>query len=254
VVPFGPEEMLTMLPDLSSPYDSALREAIATVTERFDPVAIVVSGTIVRGTPLPASDFDIVVVHDQPWRQRVQCFFHGVPAELFVNPAYQIRHAFDYEARNARPVLAHMLATGTIVLDRTGIAGDLMVEATANLAQGPLVSPGWLALRRYGIATAFEDAVDLEQIDPERSRTLALLALTDAIDWWFPAHGHWRPRAKSLLADFQHHCPDLSVAARQAIRSSDLDQCLAETATVLTGTIDATGFFPWESTPEPVSP
>lgn len=243
-----------MLPDLSPPHTKALEEAIEAINERFDPEAIVVSGTIVRGNPQPSSDFDIVVIHDQPWRQRVQCFFNGVPAELFVNPAYQIRHAFEAEARDARPVLAHMLATGVIVLDRTGIAGELTAQATASLARGPHMDPAWLELRRYGIATAFEDAVDLELIDQSRSRTLALQALTDAIDWWFPAHGLWRPRPKSLLTNFEQHCPDLGATARQAISSSDLSQCLEHTATVLTGIIGATGFFPWESTPEAVSP
>jgi len=219
-----------------------------------DPSTIVASGTVIRGNPQPSSDLDFVVIHDQPWRQRVQRFFSGVPAEFFVNPAYQIRNAFDVQARDARPVLAHMLSTGVILLDRTGIAVTLQAEATANLARGPVVSPGWLELRRYGVATAFEDAVDLKQIDPDRSRTLALQALTEAIDWWFPAHGRWRPRSKSLLTEFQHHRPDLGATALQAISSSDLNQCLEHTAAVLTGTIGATGFFPWESTPEPVSP
>ena len=243
-----------MLPALSPPHDLALHQAIETITDRFAPVAIVASGTIVRGTPSATSDLDIVVIHDQPWRQRVQCFFNGVPAELFVNPAFQIRNAFVTEARDARPVLAHMLATGIIVLDRTGIGAELQAEANANLAHGPLVPTGWLELRRYGIATVFEDAVDLEEIDPDRSRTLAMQALTESIDWWFPAHGHWRPRSKSLLADFQQHHPALGETARQAIDAPHLDQCLAHTATVLAGTIEATGFFAWESTPEPVDP
>jgi hypothetical protein len=243
-----------MLSDLPSPYAEALREALVLIRDRFDPVAIVASGTIIRGTPSPSSDLDIVVIHEQPWRQRVQCFFQGVPAELFVNPAYQVRKAFAAEAREARPVLAHMLSTGTIELDRTGIALELQAEAAASLARGPQVDPAWLEFRRYGIATVFEDAVDIEYVDADRARTLALQALTEAIDWWFPANGRWRPRAKALFTEFEEHCPAMGDIARQAIRSSALPQCLARTATVLTATIGGTGFFPWESSPESIAP
>jgi hypothetical protein len=129
-----------------------------------------------------------------------------------------------------------------------------MAEAAANLARGPVIDSGQWTARRYAIATMFEDARDLTAVDPDRARTLALQALTDAIDWWFPAHGFWRPRTRSLLVEFERHHPDLGVTARQAVNSSDLRQCLNSTATVLTSTIGATGFFPWESAPEPVIP
>ncbi len=45
---------------------------------RYDPLGIVASGTIVRGSPGPSSDLDLYVIHAAPWRQRVQRRFNGV--------------------------------------------------------------------------------------------------------------------------------------------------------------------------------
>jgi hypothetical protein len=38
-------------PELPEPYDSALREAVAYVLDRVEPLGIIASGTIVRGNP-----------------------------------------------------------------------------------------------------------------------------------------------------------------------------------------------------------
>src|SRR5215208_6321758 len=97
-------------PPLPERYDRALREAVAYVRDRFAPAAIIAAGTILRGAPDPASDIDLVVVHHEPWRQRLQRFFGdpGVPVEIFVNPPAAIEHAFASEQARARPVMAHM--------------------------------------------------------------------------------------------------------------------------------------------------
>jgi hypothetical protein len=51
------------LPSLSPRYELALRAASEYVFSEFDPFAVVVSGSIVRGNPDPACDFDIIVIH-----------------------------------------------------------------------------------------------------------------------------------------------------------------------------------------------
>src|ERR1700733_3045561 len=60
------------LPELPGRYTPALRAALDYIFDNFRPFAIVVSGSIVRGNPDSSSDFDIVVLHDEAWRQRVQ--------------------------------------------------------------------------------------------------------------------------------------------------------------------------------------
>jgi predicted nucleotidyltransferase len=49
-------------------YRRAFDAAFQFIQVQFNPDGIVVSGTIARGNPDPASDLDVVVVHHQPWR------------------------------------------------------------------------------------------------------------------------------------------------------------------------------------------
>ena len=46
-------------PELPEPFASALRDLVDWVEARFDVIGLLASGTIVRGTPDPSSDFDI---------------------------------------------------------------------------------------------------------------------------------------------------------------------------------------------------
>src|SRR5687768_3080307 len=98
-------------PGLASPHAEALREAVEHAIARFSPVGIVAAGSIVRGAAGPTSDLDVYVLHGEPWRQRVQRRFRGVPAELFVNPPAAVRRYFETEHAARRPLTAHMLAT-----------------------------------------------------------------------------------------------------------------------------------------------
>ncbi|HYI24526.1 MAG TPA: nucleotidyltransferase domain-containing protein, partial [Thermomicrobiales bacterium] len=196
---------------LQEPYASALDEAVDYLRERYEPVAVVASGSVVRGTGHTGSDLDIVVIHEPPWRQRIQHVINGVPWEAFVNPEFQIRRQMEKDARAGRPVMAHMLDTGIIVLDTDGIAGKLVADAHTCLAAGPQVDPASLNFRRYGIATQFEDAVDLAVVDGDRSRTLLIEALVAGMKWWSLANGRWLPRDKDLFADLDRREPDLGM-------------------------------------------
>jgi predicted nucleotidyltransferase len=94
-------------PPLPSPYDEALRDAVAFILREVDPVGIIATGTIVRGTPHESSDLDVFVIHGAPHRRRIQRFFHGVPAEIFINPASTVRRYFAEECRDGRPITAN---------------------------------------------------------------------------------------------------------------------------------------------------
>ena len=80
----------------------------------FDPFAVVVSGSIVRGNPDPAGDFDIIVIHRHSWQRRVQKWFEGVPTEIFGNSPEWIESYLKQESAEGRPVMAHMLTTGVV--------------------------------------------------------------------------------------------------------------------------------------------
>ena len=100
------------------PYDRAIAELVAYARATWNPLGIVVSGSILRGEAGPTSDLDVNIVHAEPWRLRAQRRFAGVPAELFVNPPAQIRRYFASEHAAGRPCSAHMFTTGEI-----GVAG-----------------------------------------------------------------------------------------------------------------------------------
>ncbi|MEJ7902176.1 MAG: hypothetical protein WKF63_10035, partial [Thermomicrobiales bacterium] len=59
-----------MIPPLAEPYAAALNDAVAYIHERYQPRGIIVSGTIICGTPQVSSDLDFMVIHEPAWRQR----------------------------------------------------------------------------------------------------------------------------------------------------------------------------------------
>jgi hypothetical protein len=136
-------------PDLAPKYDAALRSAVRFITQTFEPVGIIASGTILRGTPDPASDLDIYVIHLKSTRQRIQKFFEGIPAEIFVNPPEKIEQYFEEEQQSGRPLTAHMLATGFVILDLDPVVETLRRKAKSCLAQPPTTSAQTIEMLRY---------------------------------------------------------------------------------------------------------
>lgn len=143
-----------MLPPLPEPYATALDEAVASIHERYRPLGIIVSGTIVRGTAQASSDLDFMVIHQPAWRQRTQRFFNGVPAEMFVNPEFEMRRVIAAEPAGGRPVMSHLIGTGEIVHDTDGIMASLQAQARAILAGGSQVPREDLTQMRYRITSA----------------------------------------------------------------------------------------------------
>lgn len=238
---------------LPEPYATALDQAVAWLHATYEPIAIIACGSIIRGTPHATSDLDLVVIHEQPWRQRAQRFFNGVPAEMFVNPVFQLRRQMVNDAEAGRPVMAHMLDTGAIVEDPTGVLAALREEARANLAAGPTVSNGWLVQRRYWVVTNFEDAVDLLHSDPDRAQTIVTESLVEAARLHFLQQGRWLPRSKALLADLEGLDPALAAQVRAALRATDLEERLSLAAAVIERTCGVAGFFEWDSEPQDVN-
>lgn len=241
-------------PTLSEPYRTALREAVEFIFAEFESVAIVVSGSIIRGNPDPGSDLDLYVIHREPYRQRLQRFFNGVPTELFVNPLNQIPRYFEEDSTRGRPLTAHLLATGHPVYDPEGVARDLQHQSAAVLEDGPNPPPALITQLRYAAATKFEDAEDLGQREPDLCRAFLFSAVEDAIRLRYLLANAWQPRQKELLAGLAALDPELEENVRAFYRSTNLSQQLDLARRIVRRATGETGFFEWESERQPVDP
>lgn len=255
-------------PPLPAPYAAALRGAVAATLARFDPadggtgavLGVVATGTVVRAAlgagppPHAASDLDVYVIHGAPFRQRVQAWHAGVPCETFVNPPWAVRRYFADEHAEARPVTAHMLASGHVVLARGPVLAELRAEAAAWLARPNVPAPAEVTALRYASATLLEDATDLLDAAPPATAA-GLLLLGRAVDAMLElrcrtAYGTV-PRGKDLLARAADADPALGAAARVVFSAAPLAERRAAAERCADLALGARGFFAWDSGPDP---
>lgn len=239
-------------PKLATPYDSALQGAVAHILERFSVLGIIASGSIIRGNPGPTSDFDIYVIHAQPQRQRLQQIFHGVPAEIFVNPPHMIRSYFENEHRDGRPCTAHMLVTGFPVLVNDPVVKALQEEARTWLQKTPSVPEQKLLWQRYALVDLLDNARDLLRSDPECATRILHQAVDGMVDYRFLSNGHFLPRPKEALTKLAELDPELAQVTRVYFQTNNV-QIQAQLADTLARRIlGITEFFEWESELEAV--
>jgi predicted nucleotidyltransferase len=243
---------LCKFPDLPEPYNQALREAVAFVLSRTQPVGIIVSGSILRGNPDPASDLDIYVIHRRDTRQRIQKFFNSVPAEIFINPPQQVRRYLAEEREEFRPITAHMLSSGFLILELDPVITELRQEANRTLADPPQVSPEKLMFLRYMAATWLEDAADLARRDEATANLFLTQAVFEIVRYNFIAAGKYLPRNKELLLATESFNPELGTLLCQFFMMSDCALRLGLAYQIADRTIKMHGFCEWESTPEEV--
>lgn len=220
-------EHLFHFPRLPDKYDRALREAVTFILERFKPVGIIAAGTIIRGTPDASSDLDLYVIQLEPIRQRLHRFFHGVPAEIFVNPPWVIQKYFVQDQEQARPISAHMIATGTIVLAVDPVVEQLRQTAVSLLHSYPNPSPQKLARARYAAATKLEDAMDIVERNPAAANMLASDAVWKMLRFAFLKAGRFIPRDKDALDALANLDADLASMVRLFFESEDVMNCMA---------------------------
>ena len=237
-------------PKLSDRYSKALRATVAYILDNFDVHGIIVSGSIIRGNPNAGSDFDTVVIHAKPERQRIQKFFHGVPAEIFVNPPAAIRSYMRDEQKSGRPSDSHMLTTGFVILDRDPIVQTLIQEAQVAIAKRPELSQQALTFKRYFAVDCFENAVDIAQSDPANASLILHKAVQDMIDYHFLATNQWQPRVKEMLAGLAKSDAALGALAYQFYDEADLTEKFKIAEALAQRILGETGFFEWASYPE----
>jgi len=239
-------------PDLPERYERALREAVALILGRYTPVGIIAAGSILRRTPDSSSDLDIYVLHLEPFRQRLQKFFNGVPAEIFVNPPAAVEGYFTSEGAASRPITAHMLVNGFVILDRHPVVEQLRQRAREMLATLPSLTPTQHTWKRYLASNLLEDAVDVADRDPQTAQIFLAQAVFAMLQYHFEANRHFIPRTKELLAQLNSLDPSLAVLARTFYSSGEFAVRLSAAEQIADRTAKVRGFFEWESEPEQV--
>jgi predicted nucleotidyltransferase len=245
--------MEIVLPEVAEPYRTALLEAVTFIRQNYDPVGIVAGGSILRGEGNATSDLDIYVIHTRTWRQRVQKWFNGIPAEIFINPPVQVRRYFVEERQEGRPVTAHLLATGHTFLATDPIVETLRAEARAMLALRPDLSPQVLTMKRYMAATALEDALDIWETDPANALFILENAMSQMVQYAYLAANRPLPRLKQTLNFLNEIDGEMAAIAHQFYTETELEARLQAAQAFAHRTVQSPGFFEWQSDPQEIS-
>ncbi|MBE2240369.1 MAG: nucleotidyltransferase domain-containing protein [Caldilineaceae bacterium] len=239
-------------PSLVSPFDAALHLAVNDVMEHYRPIGIIAAGSVLRGQGGPTSDIDLYVLHHAPYRQRLQRRYAGVPFEIFINPPQQVRRYFEDEHAAARPITAHILTTGFIVLDRDPAVQTLRTEAAAWLAKLPAPSDDALLWRRYLIVDALDNARDIVDVDAACASLILGSAVSHLVEYAFLAHNQHLPRQKELLRALDALDPTAGATARAFYAATDIHERLRLATTLAMQLTGAVTFFAWDSAQLPV--
>jgi hypothetical protein len=231
-------------------YRQALEQALAWIITHFEPVSIVASGSIVRGNPHATSDFDLYVMHEKVFRQRVQKRFNGVPCEIFVNNPAQVRAYFASELRQNRPVTAHLLATGQVVYGHDNAQLLALVEEARHYATlaNPLTQEQ-ATFRKYGLATLLEDATDTLVTDEATSHYLLDQVMAQLVEFVFAAQPRPLPRSKDRLQVLDEVDATVGRGVRQYYQLAGAAQKIEVAKALVLHVAGATEFFEWSSVP-----
>jgi len=234
-------------PPLAAPYDAALRAAVADVLAAYAPIAIIAAGSVLRGQGGPTSDIDLYVLHNASFRQRLQRRYEGVPFEIFINPPQQVRRYFAEEHAAARPITAHILTTGSVVLDRDPILHDLRTEAATWLNTPPAPGDDALLWRRYLIADELDNARDVVETDPACAALILHSAVSRLVEYAFLARGQNLPRQKATLAALAALDPEAGATVRAFYAAADAAARLELVMRLAQHVTGAISFFTWDS-------
>ena len=237
-------------PKLPAEYDVALRGAVSFVLASFTPVGIIASGTILRGNPDATSDIDLWVVHLEPVRQRVQKFFNAVPVEIFVNPPWTIQTYFAEEQSNARPISAHMIATGHVVLATDPIVDELRRKAEWLLTQPLDLNEEAITRAKYAAASHFEDSTDIAIRNPVGASMMLSQSLVEMMRFVFLRARRFIPRDKDLLEEFALLDQESAAKVRAFFQTSNCEERVSLATEVADRVLGTRGFFEWTTDPE----
>jgi hypothetical protein len=206
----------------------------------------------VRGIADPSSDFDLYVLHDGSFRQRVQRWFQAVPFEVFVNPEAAVLEYIRSESREGRPVTAHMLATGVVLWSADDSRLEKLIRhARASLSEAPVWSQLDLTRDRHAAATLVEDATDRWPADPVSAVRLLGMAMEASLTYWFRKRGAHHPRQREVISEIERLNPELGGHLRRFWGDSPVAVRWDAGMAAVDHVLGTRGFFEWESEQDP---
>ncbi|MBB3133238.1 hypothetical protein FHS26_000942 [Rhizobium pisi] len=177
--------------------ERALAVARRCVASRYDGAAFAyVAGSIMRGEGTEFSDIDLVVVFpslERAWRESFT--LEGFPVEAFVHDEQTLAHYLHADADSGYPIMANMVATGSIVGPDIERARAVQAKAAGMLAAGPkpLAGPAYDALR-YQVTDLADDLRGVRP--PEEIAAIAALLYQKLADLILLGRGAWSGRGK----------------------------------------------------------
>jgi hypothetical protein len=241
-------------PDLNEHYMSALKEGTKWILGNFNLTGLIVSGTIIRGNPDASSDFDIFVIHNNNYRQRIQKIFNSVPFEIFINPPLSVIKNIKEEYKSGKQCTAHMLATGHVLINRDVIVNDLLANAESFLAKQPEFDEKQAEILRYKAAVLLEDAVDIKDKDPGMAHVFISDSVQAILEWYYYKKNLFIPRKKELIVNTERINPEIGSCTRKVMESVQTEAKINSLKRLADLTIKTYGFFEWESEREMVMP
>jgi len=163
-------------------------------------------GSAQRGRLEAHSDLDFYVLVDGDERWREGRMRDDLPLELSFSPARYLAQRL----REHSPVVAHALATGEILFDRTGELAALVSEARRLWAAGPPPASDAERLRwRFRLTDLFHDLCDLGSDGPDAAAVAALL-VQRAVEAACACRGTWLPPRKQMVEALHRDQPELA--------------------------------------------
>ena len=239
-------------PELNEKYLDALKDGVEWIIDKFNPVGVIAAGTIIRGNPDMSSDFDMFVIHNAGFRQRIQKIFKNIPFEIFVNPPCSIIKNLQDEYKSQRQCTAHMLSTGYVLINKESIVSELIASASKYLNMKPDFDEFQATMLRYKAAVFLEDALDIKNKDTGMANIFISDSVQALLGWYYYKEQVFMPRQKELIAATERLYPEIGGYARKIMESCQVDDKITYLRRLADLTIKTYGFFEWESKPEEV--
>lgn len=184
----------------------------------------VVSGSVMTPARTATSDLDVVILLDGPPAPYRHTTRHlGWVVEAFVQTDASLEHFYAKDLARRQPSLARMVATGTVVADRTGDAARVQADARRLLEAGPrpLGAEETRALR-YALTDQVDDLVGCDR--PGELPWIAAHLATLVADLALGIGGHWTGGAKWLPRELADLDADLAARLTDALVAAPTDR------------------------------